>query len=320
MAVTEWNVLADGTWGPRIDTLGARTYQRTIEAFTNDANEGGLSVLSQIPITKFVTAWPTDPFALAVEVDCKQDEDLATYWILRYGYTTKLPELAQANLQTGGGGGGQPSPTHNPDEPLSWAPVCRWSTRMFKRIRFRDRDGQLYANKAGEMLELGMQEYPRLVLNVTRNVPWFDERFLVRVMNGVNITPVIGYEPRRVKCEKLTAEIKKDKQLYWELNGEFLFGAGDSVGQGDLDLPGCPADGWFFEKRLNAGYSYWNSVTNKLVSILDENGQRPSRPALLNSTGTARIFLNTTPPGTPNFLFFRELEDVDMLLTGIFNP
>lgn len=316
MSVTSWNFLADGEEGPKVGADGTRDYKITIEA-TTDAIMSGIGVLAHSAFPRqYISTHPDDPFALCITADPQRNEDNPLYWRVAYGYSTKVPELAQTSMGSGGGGGGKSDPNHDPEDPLSWAPKVRWSTKMFKRIRFKDEDGQNYTNGAGEYFEGAVKELPRLVLSVKRNVPTFDVSTLNQVNGGVNNEACIGYAKRRIKCEKLTAEPKfEKKQFFWELDGEFIIGSNTDVSA--VIWPGIPADGWWYEKKLNAGYTYYDLVAEALVPIL-QRGQRPARPVPLAADGSD--YLDIKAGDVPNFIYFRELSDANFNITGIFAP
>lgn len=319
MAVTDSGTLADGTWGPRIDANGTRTYQIMMDA-TTDSEMAGHEVLEAMGILQFQTAHPNDPFALATEADAEQDQDDHNYWRCTYKYSTYLPELAQVSLAAGGGGTPSGADGHNPEDPLSWAPKVRYSTRTYKRVRWRDQDGRVYMTAAGEMMELPMKEYNRIVMHIQRNVRTFDVNLMNRVPNGVNIDSCMGYEARRLKCDRLTATPHNDKGGYWELDAEIIIGSPDDVNE--TIWPDVPADGWWWDKRLHAGYSYRELENGVWRSrqIIESSGQRPSRPRPLSSDGTEVLVLsNAADLARINFVYRRELTDSDFNRTGLFD-
>jgi hypothetical protein len=312
VAVIEWNYLANGTWGPKVGANGERTYQITIEAITNDGADPGVLVLSTTGFPRqYESQHPNDPFALCVEIDPKQDEDDAAYWVITYGYSTKIPQLAQANL-SGGGGSPTESPSYDVDNPLARPPKVRWSDKMFKRTVFTDQDGVVIANKAGELFEPYQDEVPRLVLHVQRNLAEFDKDLIPQCVGGVNVSGILGYEPRQILCQKLEATIERDKLVtYYDASGEFVIAADDDL------ITGGPAGSWWYDVRINAGFHYWDPVTNKLKDITTPNGQRPSRPVLLNTAGTAAIYIRDG--GVPNYCWFRVKRDAPFVSTGLFD-
>ena len=312
MAVLDYYMTADGSKGPMYGADGTRTYKQKWHA-TTDTEETWQTIANAIGIVQFQTAHYSDPFALAIDADFEQDEDDDNHWIVNYTFSTKLNELAQISLAGGGGGAPTQGSGHDPEEPLTWAPKVRWSTKMFKRVRIRDNDGKLYANAAGEVLEASMKEFPRLVLNVQRNIVDFDVSLLLRLPGSVNGEECIGYEWRRIKCERLTAEPKYDKQRYWSVEGEFIIASPSDVST--VIWPGIPAFGWWYDKRLNAGYQEIRNGTRRPIF---QNGQKPTRPVPLTQTG--RVCTDFDPPVDPNFLYFRELDDADFNGTGLFDP
>lgn len=313
MPVLETALLSQS--GPVYGPDGSRTYKEVWNART-DQLESWQTVANEIGIVQYQTAYPYDMFALATEITgCEPHEDDENYWTVEYKYTTKLDQLAQVSLAAGGGGSPGPGSGHNPDEPLTWAPKVRWSTKMFKRVVFRDLDGRLYANGAGELFEPAMREYPRLVLNVQRNIATFDEKLLTKVTNAVNGEECIGYAAGQIKCERLSAEPQYDKQRYWKVEGEFIIGAPTDINA--TIWPGIPANAWWHDKRLNAGYQT-RGYDGTLAPILIR-GQKPSRPVPLTTDGVYPAAL-ADPPESPNFLYFRELPWENFNATGLFDP
>lgn len=307
MAVTEFNILADGTWGPRISADGVRRYGVRLEAIT-DSEMTGPDVLAYPGMPRKFGAHAHDSQAFCVGVECQQNEDDANYWILDYEYTTNVAEFAQAAATAGGGlsGGGESSPEHNDADPLDRRPVIKLRTKMYKATFFRDYDDVLIANRAGDFYEGTNFEHPRLVIDVTRNIPDFDYTLMNECVGGVNVTDFIGYGPRQVKCEELTADAMWEQgTFYWKVHAQFIVAVGD-----DLPVDATPEMAWY-EWKVNAGYSQLVNGTLRPIFI---GGQKPARPQLLNADGTLR-----TVGLTPIYLGFRLLRDAPLNSLGLFD-
>lgn len=319
MAVTSFNTLADGTWGPEVDANGVYTYQITMEAFTNDAGDTGDSVLAtqNLPI-QYVTKHPSNPLARVMTARAKQDENDHTYWVLTYGYSTSIRVLAQSSGAPAGGGSpsspgaGNSTPTHSVN-PLDRRPKISLKTKSYKKPIFKSLVGTPITNAAGELFEATTIEVQRLLIDVRRNILDFTYEYLNLMTGSMNALTFLGFDPFRVKCEMLEAtEHFENEQFYWEIHGQFIVGTAADI----LDAA-YPA-AWWSEWKLNAGFHYLNGgvLTPCLV-----NGQRPSRPLLLAADGS---LLNGTGRyvaggADPIYYPFKVLDEYDFNLLGLFN-
>lgn len=310
MPVTDFGILADGTSGPRIAPDGTRTYRVRLFAKT-DVEMSGPDVLAAPGMPVKFGRHADDPQAVCIDVDCEQDEDDATYWILDYGYSTKVEQFAQAGFTAAGGltGSGESDPQHNDTDPIDRRPEIKLRTKMFKKLMFRDMDGLLIDNMAGEPYEMTIIEVPRLVIDITRNLPDFDPELIAETVGAVNVGPFWGYEERQVKCIELTADIAwNNDQSYWRVHGIFAVGNAGDLTHGTTE-PGV----YWYEWKLNAGYQYLDS-SGVLKPIFLPGGQRPTRPQLLTATG------DRAPVGAaPIFLGFRVCPDASFAALGLFD-
>jgi len=305
MPVTDFNILANETWGPRISPDGTRTYRVTLEAIT-DSEMTGPDVVGApgMPI-KFGTH-ADDPIARCISVEAEQDPDDANYWILTYDYSTRVEQFAQAaGDESGGlGGGGETSPEHNDTDPLDRRPKIKLRTKLFKKTIFSSLDGVLIANYAGDPYEGTVIEVPRLVIDITRNLADFDPTLIADTVGAVNVGEWFGYAIRQVKCEELTADTEWDQGVfYWRVHGVFVV-----ANEADLVHSETPGTYWY-EWKLNAGY---NQLVSGVLRPILIQGQRPSRPQLLTATGA-----QAAVGATPIYLGFRVLPDASFAALGL---
>lgn len=309
MPVTEVNMLAKGTWGPRVGPSWSREYQITYEAFTSSASDSGLTVISYTGLPSLFGPHPEDSGAFCTNIDPQQDEDDATYWIIVYRYSTRVPEFAQGTPE----GGSQGNPTH-PESPLDRKPKVRVTGKMVKRLTFRDLAGNPIVNSAGIPYEGKMLEIPRCVIHVTRNLPEFDYNLINVCKGAVNETVFLGYEAGRVKCEDLTADENYEQETYfWRVQGEFIVANVDDL-MGNAETSGM----WWYDWRLDAGFEYWTGSKLRPAMI---DGQKPGRPLLLDGSGG---LLNGTGRWVsggddPVFRGFQEFRDAPLGDLGLFD-
>ena len=318
MPVTDFGILADGTWGPRFAPDGTRTYAVRLFAKT-DVEMTGPEVLASagMPVKFGSHADVPEAYCVAIS-EAIQDVDDATYWTIDYDYSTRVPEFAQAATSASGGptGGGESDPQHNDADPLDRRPVIKLRNKKFKRLVFTDLDGDAIVNAAGVPFEAHTLEVSRLVIDVTRNVPDWDYTLLNLCEDGVNESSFIGYAARRVWCMELTADIEwQQNQSYWKLHGQFVVGNDDDILTTDPARGGA-ADAWWYEWKLNAGYDALDETTGVLTPIFLPGGQRPARPVLLNLFGER---LAASQLGNPIFLGFRVKRDAPLHALGLFN-
>ena len=311
MAVTDFNILANGTWGPRISPDGTRTYQVALEVIT-DSETSGPDVLAAPGMPVKYGTHADDPQAYCVSVECEQNEDDHNYWVLTYGYSTRVGQFAQAGFSAGGGltgsGTGESGapPEFDDDNPLAQPPVIKLRTKLFKKTVFRDLDELLIDNQAGDLYEGTVIEVPRLVIDITRNLASFDPELIAETVGSVNVGAFWGYEARQVKCEELTADVEwKNNATFWRVHGVFaVANAGDLIHSSEAGV-------YWYEWKVNAGYNYLSGTT--LIPIL-LRGQRPARPQLLTATGGLAAI-----GATPIFLGFRVCPDASFGALGLFS-
>lgn len=325
MAVIEWNFLAPDTWGPRCGPDGTRTYQITIEAIT-DTLDTGASVLSHVGFPlQFVSTHPNDSLAVCNSIDPQQDPDDGNYWVIKYGYTTRPRELAQAATTASGGptGGGRPSPEH-PANPLDRSPKVGFTTRMFKRLIIQDEDDRPIVNQANVPFETFSKEVPRLVMTVERNMQDFSWDLMNYTVGHVNGSSWLGWTTRQVYCAELDANIDRDQGVtFWKVRGKFIVATSDDILQSSIIYGGGPNSFWH-EWKLNAGYEYLDGTggpSAKTVRFTTTAGQPASKPMLLKADGTR---LNGTglfvAGGDPViWLGFRVLADAEFNALGFFD-
>lgn len=315
MPVTEFNIMAEDTWGPRVDPSGTVNYRVTLEAFTDNPNDTGPQVVGAPGMPVKFGSHADDENAFCVSVDAKQHEDDATYWILTYDYTTRPEQLAQVAIDNAGGltGEGEEDPQHNDADPLDRRPKIKLRTRKIKRMRFADLDGRPIQNFAGVPFAAHMEEVTRLVIDVTRNVPNFDPAMVTNCTDGVNEVPWLGLAKRQIWCADLTADVDREKQItFFAVHCELVIGKPSDI-LNDVPANGGLVDGYWAEWKLNAGYDEIDMATGRLKAIKID-GQRPAQPVLLN------LFGGKLAAGqNPIFLGFRVKEDAPLHALGLFD-
>jgi len=298
MSVIAFNELADGRRGPKIGPEGTRTYTRVFEAITDNPADTGPFVVSFAQAPVKYGPHPDDYFARCTDVDPLQDPDAATYWRLTYSYSTRPRLLAQVRPD----GKPEESPKVDEDNPLNEHPEIDWETKYFKVPMEADLEGKPYVNAAGVPFETYLEERPRLVMNVSRNLVEFNQQLIVECEGALNDQLFLGQGTKKIKCERIRAKAG------WKKNQGFVKVSAQVIICG-------PDEDWVLRK-LNAGYEYWDAASGKLKKIYVD-GQLPSRPQLLSEDGTKVLYIRKGDK--PNYIEFRNLRSADLNQLGLFD-
>src|SRR5438445_84846 len=106
----------------------------------------------------------------------------------------------------------------NPNR-LQRPPVKSWRSPASPRPAAADVHGRPVVNSAGDPFpEAVLGDDVRLVLEITRNLPAFDEGMACRYKNCVNADTFEGIAPRLLRVETITAEPAfEDGLFYWRV-------------------------------------------------------------------------------------------------------
>jgi hypothetical protein len=296
---------------PSVPTIGKDFHREysplRVEVITDDDNAGWPLVLTFIGINLFSTH-PDDSAAYCVNIKPQRDMDNPRYWIVEYQYSTKIDITVDNNT-------GQPQP-QTQTNPLERKGRIRFSTRRYQEAIIKDITGNPLRNTALDPFD-HVEDRALLTIQIQRNlplaspfgnIPVFNALTIADYVGSINSVAFLGFSNREVLCDDLEAEPKQESggPPYWDVNALFVIKPFKGTGKA---LRG----GWL-TRKLNAGYR--ELVDGAWVAI-EENGQRPARPVLLDING------QQMDPGTPGapaealFETFYTKPEVDFNLLGL---
>lgn len=265
-------------------------------------------VLAAIPISIF-TPHPDDSNARCINITPKRDENHPRYWIVEYDYSTKI-ELSQD---------GQPQTQQNP---LERKGRIVFSGRRYQEAIIRDQLGRPICNRANDPYET-MADKVLTAIQIQRNLPFgvpfgaipaFNTVDIAEYMGAINNQPFLGFQASEVLCDDLVAEPKQEAHgpPFWEVNALFVIKPIRQI----APMTGVNAgdEGGWFTRKLNAGYR--ELIEGEWVPIF-ENGQRPSRPVLLDMNGRKLAPGTPSQPAAPFFLKFNTYPEVNFNDLGL---
>lgn len=296
-----------GRRGPVTDKDFNRDYTRVFEVIFAD-NEIPIGAVACIATgVALFSPHPEDSQALCINFRPEaKDED--RYWLVTLDYSTRI-EVSRE---------GQPQ---SQQPPLERKGKIRLSGRKYQEAMTHDKERVLIANAANDPLEHS-EERVRLCIQIQRNMPFntsfgstvFNPLSIEQYMGAINSAPFLGFGVREVLCDDLSADMDYQQgQPFWDVNALFVINRFKNI-------PGKGNTGGWLTRKLNAGYRKLvvTAGVGAWLPIL-ENGQRPARPVLLDTTG------NPLPPGTPavpavpNWLTFFTKEEADFNQIGLLN-
>lgn len=133
MSVIRWDEISITR---SVDAQGHRDYTRTFKAYTDNTQDGPITVMSAIPIFQWVSYYSvpgeSDPYALAQTAQAQPDGDEQRVWVVTYNYSTRPFDYGSINNPTAGtsppGLGASPATPTSPTQPGGQSPAVRpWS-------------------------------------------------------------------------------------------------------------------------------------------------------------------------------------------------
>lgn len=313
------------------DDRGIRTYRQVWRVQVDNQAMGPLLIAAAPGLPRRYRMYEdgagvVDEMALAMSIDAHpQEEENPFIWLVNVDYSTKIWEEILRSLASGGRGaatnphdsGGDNQTSNDPLDPVNKPWTLRWGTQKVMRpIRWDYRNVGV-VNGANDLFD-PLPEVPERigVFTVSRNVRVYDASLIDTLRDTVNADIFRGYDPGFVLLDDATAESEFENGYYfWKENYQFLICPSKYNTDGRFDptktytdpddatLPSLAVyikrNGWNFRdgRLLNAG---WNQiVAAKKVPITAGDGQRYTKPSLLDKNG-----VKLADTATPQFLQF----------------
>lgn len=289
------NRLEDPDPGPNIQPDGNAEYNVTFEVITETSISGdAMAISSGLPL--IYSTHPDNPFARCVSIQPTQVDSL--YWTVRYHYSTKLDQLATADIGQpgggGGGGGGGDSGFGDPknENPLLRTPTFRFTSRKFTEYITHDINGVPLKNSAQDDYDPEPVEKTHLVLTVNKNLSLglFTPLFIEQFVGCTNVNDYLGFASGEVLLDDLQADLSVEQNVvFWSVTAVFVFWKIKTINGNNFG-------GWK-SRKLDAGFN--ELISGVLTPILLPGAQRPAKPYLLNGAGR-----KLTPGETPKWKTF----------------
>jgi hypothetical protein len=236
MAVTEWEEIGNSR---DVDAQGYRSYTRTFWVKTNNPEDGGITVMSAVPIQQWVSYYsvPTesDPYALAKTASAVRSDEDNTFWTVTYQYDTRPFDFGSiANPTVGSsppGLGASPTPPSSPSPPGSQSPAVRpWG------FGFVGEQTQVVATgvdklgtpiKASNGQPLNNIQYDRAVMYFELTVPSLTVNLnkVPLYYNAINSDTFFGFPPGTLRCTQYNPKSQFEQQwgYFWETSFRFQY-------------------------------------------------------------------------------------------------
>lgn len=232
-----------------LDERGQRRYTRVFRVETDTMLSGPGEAISYIPVRRFdpyeESGGYADRGALADTVDAVMEAPGETLdWIVTVNYSSRFWDEVQRAEQSGGvgstgevppnptsgssGGGGEPSDSASPINPLLRPPVKRWGTMKESRVMEFDQDpdvegGVAMTNTVGDRFDPPyMRPETILTLSIEKNQLEYDAATIIEFYDCTNLTEMFGFASGWVKFESSTAVSQYENGFtYWSVTYEF---------------------------------------------------------------------------------------------------
>lgn len=260
MAIVSVTELIEGRESTR-GTEGKRTYSRSFHVLTDDKDDGPRTVRTAAGIPNMYAPYSvgndTDLGALVISKNVSPVEGQTKLWRVEVEYSSELPEQTE-----------EEEDDENPlNQPARW----QWGFRTVQRVVREDLNGDLIANKAGQVFDppLQVEEY-RPVLTVTRNEASFNIALASDYVGAINSDNFLGVAPKYARLTNLGASSAKADSggTYVEVNYEIEFAR----------------DPWNPVKLPNIGFMELDDDGN-LVNARDNDEEFANEPVKLDADG-----------------------------------
>ena len=199
------------------------SYKRAFFVRTDSTTES-LVDISNFPGIGFQAEHPDDPSALMKSFDIKPADDSGLLYVVSYDYEKANPDE-------------KPDDPENPEPPKPGSmefkpPVWGGSSSVVTEPVYKDKDGAVMTNSAGDPLEGLQAERAEEKLTLTQYYPthagW--QQLAREYTNAINNAAWNGGGPKTWKCQgcskKLNIENKDgETNVYWEITWEFAYRA-----------------------------------------------------------------------------------------------
>lgn len=212
-----------------IDQYHVRTYVRIFRVIMTNANAGALEVTAgtgslAIPGLGAVYVGAGngegDIGARCVKITAKQDEEDPFVWLVTCEYTSKRDNVRRFSDDPNKEGSGTNKGDMSETNPLLQAPDISWSSVKFQRVIYKDVNGVVIANSAGEQFAQPVQvDDTRFVLTVTKNQSYYDPGLYYPYVDTVNSMPwIFNLAAQICKCDQINGVSVYDRNSwYWKV-------------------------------------------------------------------------------------------------------
>jgi hypothetical protein len=285
-SVIEVLEIADGlTGGASLESGGS--YTRVFQIEYSGVMVDPVTAILDSSVPVYGATFPTDSSSIVTDKQATPETDSnGRIWRVTVKYSRpQINPDAQPSPnnpgEDGGTSGGAPPGSSITSQKWQWS---TWSKTIAPQ---KDRDGLVFANSAGDLIDPPpTREDENLQLTYTRTQSTLSIQWLRDFNNAVNLTGLtidsVNFAARTLKC-KITAERPA--------------GAAGNLWLVTITLMHDP-DGWDWQ-LLDAGYRYKSGTT--LVDFVGVGGIRATKPRLLNGAGA-----KLADGGDPVFKTFRK--------------
>lgn len=254
------------------ETDGSREYERVFTLYSNDPLESAVAVRTYTGLPLPGEPYPDDAAAYVTNRSARRPDNSRLIWEVTVSYAFQVEE---------------------PEDPLNMAAVIRWSSGLYERAVYKDRNGDAICNSAGDFFDPpSMAEFPVFTVNVQKNLTAVPTAILsyIGAVNSAEFTvDGVSIPANKARIVGLEVGEKKVEQDVQFRTVTFSMEVRDEE--------------WKHE-RLDEGLRIKDAGVLKDILVEDEDGnkERASSPLPLDGAG-ARL----SDP-TPTTVKFREFD------------